>query len=75
MKILWAKCDFLHPTDKGGRIRTLEMLRRLHLNHEIIRLYLMAMKVAVVITNVESKNRLDFMCRKGCKPHAAIKRI
>jgi len=35
MKILWVKCDFLHPTDKGGQIRTLEMLRRLHLRHEI----------------------------------------
>ena len=35
MKILWVKCDFLHPTDKGGQIRTLEMLRRLHLRHEV----------------------------------------
>jgi len=35
MKILWVKCDFLHPTDKGGQIRTLEMLRRLHSRHEI----------------------------------------
>jgi len=35
MKILWVKCDFLHPTNKGGQIRTLEMLRRLHRNHEV----------------------------------------
>src|SRR5277367_389770 len=35
MKILWAKTDFLHPTDRGGQIRTLEMLRRLHLRHEV----------------------------------------
>ncbi len=35
MKILWVKADFLHPTTRGGRIRTLEMLRRLHRNHEI----------------------------------------
>jgi glycosyltransferase involved in cell wall biosynthesis len=35
MKILWVKTDFLHPTDRGGQIRTLETLRRLHLNHEI----------------------------------------
>lgn len=35
MKILWVKCDFLHPTNKGGKIRTLEMLRRLHARHEI----------------------------------------
>lgn len=35
MKILWVKSDFLHPTTKGGQIRTLEMLRRLHRDHEI----------------------------------------
>lgn len=35
MKILWAKTDFLHPATKGGHIRTLEILRRLHRNHEI----------------------------------------
>lgn len=35
MKILWVKSDFLHPTTKGGQIRTLETLRRLHVRHEI----------------------------------------
>jgi sugar transferase (PEP-CTERM/EpsH1 system associated) len=35
VKILWVKSDFLHPTTKGGHIRTLEMLRRLHREHEI----------------------------------------
>ena len=35
MKLLWVKCDFLHPTTKGGQIRTLETLRRLHRNHEV----------------------------------------
>jgi sugar transferase (PEP-CTERM/EpsH1 system associated) len=35
MKILWVKSDFLHPTTKGGHIRTLEMLKRLHVRHEI----------------------------------------
>jgi glycosyltransferase involved in cell wall biosynthesis len=35
MKILWVKADFLHPTTKGGHIRTLETLKRLHLRHEI----------------------------------------
>src|SRR5687767_14710427 len=35
MKILWVKSDFLHPTTRGGQIRTLEMLRRLHTRHEI----------------------------------------
>jgi len=35
MKILWVSPNFLHPTTKGGQIRTLEMLRRLHRRHEI----------------------------------------
>jgi sugar transferase (PEP-CTERM/EpsH1 system associated) len=35
MKILWFKSDFLHPTTRGGQIRTLEILRRLHSRHEI----------------------------------------
>jgi polysaccharide biosynthesis protein PslH len=35
MKILWVKTDFLHPTTKGGQIRTLEMLRCLNRRHEV----------------------------------------
>lgn len=35
MKILWVKTDFLHPTDRGGQIRTLEMLKALHQRHDI----------------------------------------
>jgi len=35
MKILWVKSDFLHPTTKGGHIRTLETLKQLHQRHEV----------------------------------------
>ena len=35
MKILWVSSDFLHPTTRGGQIRTLGILRRLHARHEI----------------------------------------
>lgn len=35
MKILWVNPNFLHPTTKGGQIRTLEMLRRLSTRHEV----------------------------------------
>jgi len=35
MKLLWVKSDLLHPTTRGGQIRTLEMLRRLHARHEV----------------------------------------
>ena len=35
MRILWVNSDFLHPTTRGGQIRTLETLKRLHQRHEI----------------------------------------
>jgi polysaccharide biosynthesis protein PslH len=35
MKVLWVNTNFLHPTTKGGQIRTLEMLRHLCRWHEI----------------------------------------
>jgi glycosyltransferase involved in cell wall biosynthesis len=35
MKLLWVKTDFLHPTTRGGQIRTLEMLKRLHRRHQV----------------------------------------
>jgi glycosyltransferase involved in cell wall biosynthesis len=35
MRILWVSPGFLHPTNRGGQIRTLEMLKRLHARHEV----------------------------------------
>lgn len=35
MRILWLKCELLHPIDKGGKIRTYQMLRELKRDHEI----------------------------------------
>ena len=35
MKILWVSPSFLHPTTRGGQIRTLQMLSHLHRWHEI----------------------------------------
>lgn len=35
MKILWVKTDFLHPTNRGGQIRSLETLRHLHKGNEV----------------------------------------
>ncbi len=35
MRILWLKTELLHPVDKGGRIRTYEMLRGLARSHEV----------------------------------------
>ena len=35
MHILWLKTEFLHPVDKGGRIRTYQMLRCLARRHRV----------------------------------------
>ena len=35
MKLLWVKNDFLHPTTRGGQIRTLEIVKRLHRRNEV----------------------------------------
>ncbi len=35
MKILWLNSGFLHPTTRGGQIRTLQMLRQMRKRHEI----------------------------------------
>ncbi len=35
MKILWLKTELLHPVDKGGKIRTFNMLRELKREHEV----------------------------------------
>ncbi|HEX5830794.1 MAG TPA: glycosyltransferase [Gemmatimonadaceae bacterium] len=35
MHILWLKTELLHPVDKGGRIRTYQMLRALRHEHRI----------------------------------------
>jgi polysaccharide biosynthesis protein PslH len=35
MKILWANCNFLHPPNKGGSIRTLGILKHLQRRNEI----------------------------------------
>ena len=40
MRILWLKTELLHPVDKGGRIRTYQMLRALRREHHIVYLTL-----------------------------------
>lgn len=35
MKILWLKSELLHPIDKGGKIRTYQMLKHLKHEHEL----------------------------------------
>ena len=35
MKILWVNQYFLHPTERGGQIRSLGILKPLHARHEV----------------------------------------
>ena len=35
MKILWLKTELLHPVDKGGKIRTYQLLKHLKTDHHI----------------------------------------
>src|ERR1700730_14242070 len=35
MRILWLKTELLHPVDKGGKIRTYQMLKELKRDHRI----------------------------------------
>ncbi len=35
MHILWLKTELLHPVDKGGKIRTYQMLKELKRDHQI----------------------------------------
>lgn len=35
MKILWLKTELLHPVDKGGKIRTYQMLKELKKKHHV----------------------------------------
>src|SRR5262249_1230643 len=35
MNILWLKTELLHPVDKGGKIRTYQMLKELKRKHQI----------------------------------------
>src|SRR3981189_1897752 len=35
MRILWLKTELLHPVDKGGKIRTYQMLKELKRDNQI----------------------------------------
>ena len=35
MRILWLKTELLHPVDKGGKIRTYQMLKELKRDHQV----------------------------------------
>ncbi len=69
MKILWVKSDFLHPTTKGGHIRTLETLKRLHARHEI---HYVALDLAEQAGGVERSS--EYCTRAYAVPHRVPRR-
>jgi polysaccharide biosynthesis protein PslH len=64
MKILWVKSDFLHPTNSGGQIRTLETLKRLHHRHEI---HFAALDLPHAGAGVRSS---EYCTKAYCVPHS-----
>jgi polysaccharide biosynthesis protein PslH len=64
LRILWLKTELLHPVDKGGKIRTYQMLKELKRAHQITYLTLDAG------ADYETRERAREYCHKLiCIPH------
>lgn len=59
MKILWLKTELLHPIDKGGKIRTYQMLRHLKKEHRITYLALEDSS-----TSVDARQKAEEYCHE-----------
>ncbi|SEB47825.1 glycosyltransferase family 4 protein [Terriglobus roseus] len=69
MKILWVSPFFLHPTDRGGQIRTLGTLKELHKRHEV---HFCALNAS---SNTEGPQRAgEYSTRSFAVPHDPIPR-
>lgn len=65
MRILWLKTELLHPVDKGGKIRTYNMLKELKRDHHITYLTLDDGSA-----DREARERADEYCHElVCVPH------
>jgi sugar transferase (PEP-CTERM/EpsH1 system associated) len=65
MRILWLKTELLHPVDKGGRIRTYHMLKRLKRDHHVTYLTLDDGEA-----DREARERAEEYCHElACVPH------
>jgi sugar transferase (PEP-CTERM/EpsH1 system associated) len=65
MRILWLKTELLHPVDKGGRIRTYHMLKRLKCDHHVTYLTLDDGEA-----DREARERAEEYCHElVCVPH------
>jgi sugar transferase (PEP-CTERM/EpsH1 system associated) len=65
MHILWIKTELLHPVDKGGKIRTYNMLRELKRHHRITYLTLDDGTAG----DAERKSALEYCHELVCVPH------
>jgi polysaccharide biosynthesis protein PslH len=66
MRILWLKTEVLHPVDKGGKIRTYNMLKELKREHEVTYLTLDDGTASAV----DKKNASEYCHELVCIPHA-----
>ena len=65
MRILWLKTELLHPVDKGGKIRTYQMLKELKREHHVTYLTLDDGQA-----NSEARERSVEYCHElVCVPH------
>jgi polysaccharide biosynthesis protein PslH len=66
VRILWLKTELLHPVDKGGKIRTYNMLKELKRDHHVTYLTLDDGSASA-----EDRSKASEYCRElVCVPHA-----
>ena len=65
MRILWLKTELLHPVDKGGKIRTYNMLKELKRDHHITYLTLDDGSASAQ----DRKNASEYCHELVCIPH------
>jgi sugar transferase (PEP-CTERM/EpsH1 system associated) len=66
MRILWLKTEVLHPVDKGGKIRTYNMLKELKREHQVTYLTLDDGTASAE----DKKNAAEYCHELVCIPHA-----
>jgi polysaccharide biosynthesis protein PslH len=65
MRILWLKTELLHPVDKGGKIRTYQMLKELKRDHHVT-----YMTLDVPSADSDARARAEEYCHELiCIPH------
>ena len=66
MRILWLKTELLHPVDKGGKIRTYNMLKELKREHHVTYLTLDDGSAS----DEDRRNAQEYCHELVCIPHA-----